>query len=244
VRIDRRHDRAGAVDVSLHDVSAERLAGAQRTLEIQVVAGWTRPSQVRAKVSRLRWNVATPSRCSTTVQQTPDSAIESPIGGRQPREPTCSRSSWPTSTRETPSLRLHEAREHDPSLRGREDSRAGLTALGHKPSLLTLSSRQGTVRCAILTLFPEAIRPYLDESILGIAQAQGNLRVDLVDFRNYAYDPHRTVDDRPFGGGPGMVLKPEPIFDAVSDVERAHGRTTKSCSARAVGAFTSEGHAS
>ncbi len=79
------------------------------------------------------------------------------------------------------------------------------------------------MRCAILTLFPEAIRPYLDESILGIAQAQGNLRVDLIDFRNYACDPHRTVDDRPFGGGPGMVLKPEPIFDAVQDVERTHG---------------------
>jgi tRNA (guanine37-N1)-methyltransferase len=79
------------------------------------------------------------------------------------------------------------------------------------------------LRCAILTLFPAAIRPYLDESILGIAQAQGNLRVDLVDFRNYALDPHRTVDDRPFGGGPGMVLKPEPIFAAVEDLERAHG---------------------
>lgn len=79
------------------------------------------------------------------------------------------------------------------------------------------------MRCAILTLFPGAIRPYLDESILGIAQAQGNLRVDLIDFRNYALDPHRTVDDRPFGGGPGMVLKPEPIFSAVEDVERTHG---------------------
>jgi tRNA (guanine37-N1)-methyltransferase len=79
------------------------------------------------------------------------------------------------------------------------------------------------LRCAILTLFPAAIRPYLDESILGIAQAQGNLRVDLIDFRNYALDPHRTVDDRPFGGGPGMVLKPEPIFSAVDDVERTHG---------------------
>ena len=90
-------------------------------------------------------------------------------------------------------------------------------------SLLTLSLRQGTLRCAILTLFPEAIRPYLDESILGIAQAQGKLRVDLVDFRNYAYGPHRTVDDRPFGGGPGMVLKPEPIFDAVEELERTHG---------------------
>lgn len=79
------------------------------------------------------------------------------------------------------------------------------------------------MHCAILTLFPEAIRPYLDESILGIAQAQGNLRLDLVDFRNYALDPHRTVDDRPFGGGPGMVLKPEPIFSAIDDVEQAHG---------------------
>lgn len=79
------------------------------------------------------------------------------------------------------------------------------------------------MHCAILTLFPEAIRPYLDESILGIAQAQGKLRIDLVDFRNNTLDPHRTVDDRPFGGGPGMVLKPEPIFSAIEDVERAHG---------------------
>lgn len=76
---------------------------------------------------------------------------------------------------------------------------------------------------AILTLFPDAIRPYLDESILGIAQAQGHLRIDLVDFRNQTLDPHRTVDDRPFGGGPGMVLKPEPIFAAVEDLERTHG---------------------
>ncbi|MCR9247613.1 MAG: tRNA (guanosine(37)-N1)-methyltransferase TrmD [bacterium] len=79
------------------------------------------------------------------------------------------------------------------------------------------------MHCAILTLFPAALRPYLDESILGIAQAQGHLQVDLVDFRNYAYDQHHTVDDRPFGGGPGMVLKPEPIFDAIEDVERTHG---------------------
>jgi tRNA (guanine37-N1)-methyltransferase len=79
------------------------------------------------------------------------------------------------------------------------------------------------VFCAILTLFPEAIRPYVDTSILGIAQAQGKLRVELVDFRDFTYDPHRTVDDRPFGGGPGMVLKPEPIFDAVEHLERNHG---------------------
>jgi len=79
------------------------------------------------------------------------------------------------------------------------------------------------VFCAILTLFPGALRPYLDESILGIAQAQGKLGVELIDFRAFTTDPHRTVDDRPFGGGPGMVLKPEPIFDAIEDVEARHG---------------------
>ena len=77
--------------------------------------------------------------------------------------------------------------------------------------------------CAILTLFPGAIRPYLDESILGIAQAQGKLGIELIDFRAFTTDPHRTVDDRPFGGGPGMVLKPEPIFEAIEDVESRHG---------------------
>ncbi len=77
--------------------------------------------------------------------------------------------------------------------------------------------------CAILTLFPEALRPYLEESILGIAQRQGKLRIELINFRDFTHDPHRTVDDRPFGGGPGMVLKPEPIFEAIEDVERRHG---------------------
>ncbi len=77
--------------------------------------------------------------------------------------------------------------------------------------------------CAILTLFPDAIRPYLEESILGIAHRKGKLRTELINFRDFTHDPHRTVDDRPFGGGPGMVLKPEPIFDAVADAERKHG---------------------
>lgn len=77
--------------------------------------------------------------------------------------------------------------------------------------------------CAIFTLFPEAIRPYLAESILGIAHEKGKLRTELINFRDYTTDAHRTVDDRPFGGGPGMVLKPEPIFDAVEDAERKHG---------------------
>ncbi|MCA8958139.1 MAG: tRNA (guanosine(37)-N1)-methyltransferase TrmD [Planctomycetes bacterium] len=79
------------------------------------------------------------------------------------------------------------------------------------------------MRCAILTLFPGAIKPYLDESILGIAQRRGLLDIDYVNFRDFTTDRHRTVDDRPFGGGPGMVLKPEPIFEAVETTERRFG---------------------
>ena len=81
--------------------------------------------------------------------------------------------------------------------------------------------------CAILTLFPDACRAYLDESILGIAQRTGQLQVELVNIRDFTTDRHRTADDRPFGGGPGMVLKPEPIFEAVEDTERRHGPLRK-----------------
>ena len=80
---------------------------------------------------------------------------------------------------------------------------------------------------AILTLFPEALEPYVRASILGIAQEKGLVEILLVDFRDFARDRHRTVDDRPFGGGPGMVLKPEPIVDCVEWLEARHGRFRK-----------------
>jgi tRNA (guanine37-N1)-methyltransferase len=80
---------------------------------------------------------------------------------------------------------------------------------------------------AILTLFPEALEPYLHESILGIARSKELVRIELVDFRDFARDRHRTVDDRPFGGGPGMVLRPEPIVDCVEWLEKKHGRFRK-----------------
>ncbi len=76
---------------------------------------------------------------------------------------------------------------------------------------------------AILTLFPEALEPYCRSGILGIARADGRVRVLLVDFRDFARDRHRTVDERPFGGGPGMVLRPEPIVECVEWLERRHG---------------------
>ena len=81
--------------------------------------------------------------------------------------------------------------------------------------------------CAILTLFPEVCKAYLDESILGIAQRKGQLQVELINIRDFTTDRHRSADDRPFGGGPGMVLKPEPIFDAVEETERKYGSLHK-----------------
>jgi tRNA (guanine37-N1)-methyltransferase len=74
------------------------------------------------------------------------------------------------------------------------------------------------VKVQVLTLFPRLFDNFLQESIVGIAAEKGALSVQLTDWRDYTTDRHRTVDDRPFGGGPGMVMKPEPIFAAVEDV--------------------------
>ena len=76
---------------------------------------------------------------------------------------------------------------------------------------------------AILTLFPESLAPYAEASILGLARERGLLEVRAIDFRDFSRDRHRTVDDRPFGGGPGMLLKPEPIADCVEWLEERHG---------------------
>ncbi|MEM8709445.1 MAG: tRNA (guanosine(37)-N1)-methyltransferase TrmD [Planctomycetota bacterium] len=76
---------------------------------------------------------------------------------------------------------------------------------------------------SILTLFPDAVEAYLDTGVLGIARARGIVTIRVVDFRDFSRDRHRTVDDRPFGGGPGMVLKPEPIVEAVEWLEERHG---------------------
>ena len=73
------------------------------------------------------------------------------------------------------------------------------------------------MRFHILTLFLEAFGP-LDHSIVGRACQRGLISIELTDIRDYAHDAHGTADDYQFGGGAGMVLKPEPIFEAVADV--------------------------
>ena len=70
----------------------------------------------------------------------------------------------------------------------------------------------------VLTLFPGMFSGPLDDSIVQRARDKGLLDLNIKDLRDYTHDRHRTVDDRPFGGGPGMLLKPEPIFEAVEDL--------------------------
>jgi tRNA (guanine37-N1)-methyltransferase len=76
------------------------------------------------------------------------------------------------------------------------------------------------VRIDIVTLFPEMIAGYFDAGVLRAAREQGLLEILLHNLRDYAEGPHRQVDDRPYGGGPGMVLKPEPFFRAVEAIKR------------------------
>ena len=70
----------------------------------------------------------------------------------------------------------------------------------------------------VLTLFPTMFAGPLDESIIKRAREAGQLNLAIYNLRDYAHDRHKTVDDRPFGGGPGMLLKPEPIFEAVESL--------------------------
>ena len=74
------------------------------------------------------------------------------------------------------------------------------------------------IRFDVFTLIPEALEAYLDSSVLGRARGQALLDVRLHDIRAYATDRHRTTDDEPYGGGGGMVMKPEPVFLAVESV--------------------------
>lgn len=74
----------------------------------------------------------------------------------------------------------------------------------------------------IITLFPEMFQGVFKESIIKRAQQDNQVKIELNNLRDYSKDKHNKVDDKPFGGGPGMVLKPQPIFDAVEDLKSAN----------------------
>src|SRR6201986_1264570 len=77
-----------------------------------------------------------------------------------------------------------------------------------------------SLRIDILTLFPEMFAPILGTSIPKRAAEKGLVEYHLTQIRDFATDPHKSVDDKPFGGGPGMVMMCQTIFDAVESVEK------------------------
>ena len=76
------------------------------------------------------------------------------------------------------------------------------------------------MRFDVLTLFPEIFSGYLSQSLLNLAIERSLVRVELHNIRDWTHDKHHSVDDRPFGGGPGMVIKPEPVVEAVEAVQQ------------------------
>jgi tRNA (guanine37-N1)-methyltransferase len=79
------------------------------------------------------------------------------------------------------------------------------------------------VKIDIVTIFPKMVQAPLAEGIVGRAIASGVIDLRVHDLRDYAADRHRVVDDMPFGGGPGMVLKPEPLFRAIDAIRQERG---------------------
>ncbi len=80
------------------------------------------------------------------------------------------------------------------------------------------------MKFSILTLFPGMFEQPLKESILGKAADKGLVNFDIVNIRDFADEPHRSCDDTPYGGGPGMVMKVEPIYRAIEHVKATSGR--------------------
>ncbi len=81
------------------------------------------------------------------------------------------------------------------------------------------------MRIDVLTLFPEMFEWPFKASIIGRAVTAGAVEIHVHNFREHAGDRHHTVDDAPFGGGPGMVLKPEPIFGAIEALRNGEGQS-------------------
>lgn len=79
------------------------------------------------------------------------------------------------------------------------------------------------MRFDVITIFPDVFEPVLRRGVIGRAMQRGLVSLHTHDLRDYAADRHRQVDDAPFGGGPGMVIKPEPVFRAV-EMARSHNR--------------------
>src|SRR3989344_7192861 len=86
----------------------------------------------------------------------------------------------------------------------------------------------------ILTIFPKIFDSYISESIIKRAREKGLIEIKVHNIRDYTTDKHHKVDDKPYGGGPGMVLKIEPIFKAVSNIKNQAVRKNKKTKSRTI----------
>ncbi len=82
------------------------------------------------------------------------------------------------------------------------------------------------LRIDVLTIFPELFGPFFETAFVGHARRQGILAAEAHDLRRWTTDRHRSVDDSPYGGGAGMVMKPEPWGEALDELVPAGGATT------------------
>lgn len=78
------------------------------------------------------------------------------------------------------------------------------------------------IKFTIITLFPEALRPYLNSSMLFKAQERGIISIEYSNLRDFGLGPHKSVDDTPYGGGDGMLLRCEPVFEAIESIKSIH----------------------
>ena len=83
------------------------------------------------------------------------------------------------------------------------------------------------MKCEVLTLFPGIVRAAVTDSILKRAADKGLVEVKVTDLREFTHDKHKTADDYPFGGGPGMVMKPGPVFEAIEAIVAETGAGEK-----------------
>jgi tRNA (guanine37-N1)-methyltransferase len=99
------------------------------------------------------------------------------------------------------------------------------------------------MRFHIVTIFPEYFAGPFAHGVVARAEAEGRFEIRIHDLRHWTYDRHRTVDDRPFGGGEGMLLKPQPLFDAVETIlpERAARQGVKNAVSAKVVLLSAQG---
>lgn len=90
-----------------------------------------------------------------------------------------------------------------------------------------MESNKSLQRFAIVTLFPEMFDSFFSQGVIGRAVKKGLIEVHVFNPRDYTHDKHRTVDDRPYGGGPGMLMMVQPLTDAIADAKSALGDNVK-----------------